>query len=125
MIKILVVDDKPELRTLLRLAFDGRQNYEISEAEDGEAALASIARHHHDIVLLDVMMPGQIDGLDVLDRIRSNPEYAGMKVFMLSARGQAQDIAAATARGADAYFVKPFSIIKLWNAIDQIFLPAT
>ncbi len=121
MIKMLVVDDKLELRTLLKLAFQNRDDYVITEAEDGEEALTSIARHHPDIVLLDVMMPGPIDGLGVLDAIRSNAEYAGMKVFMLSARGQDRDRADAMAKGADAYFVKPFSIIKLVNTIDQTF----
>ena len=121
MIHMLVVDDKLELRTLIRLAFHNRTDYAIAEAEDGEQALSSIARQRPDIVLLDVMMPGPLDGLDVLDRIRSNPEHAGMKVFILSGRGQDSDRAAAMAKGADVYFVKPFSIIALMNAIDQVF----
>ena len=120
-IKLLVVDDKPELRVMLKLAFHNRDDYEIAEAEDGEEALKSIARNRPDLVLLDIMMPGPIDGLGVLDIIRGDPKYAGMKIFMLSARGQDRDVAIGMEKGADSYFIKPFSIIALRDAIDRIF----
>ena len=121
MIKVLLVDDKYEIRKLLTLAFQHRRDYAISEAADGTEAMKSIARSRPDLVILDIMMPGSIDGLDVLDAIRSNPEFAGMKVFMLSARTQKSDQKIAMEKGADAYFAKPFSIVELINVIDHNF----
>lgn len=108
---ILMVDDHPDIRRLLRVALG--KAFRIVEAESGVAALAAIQRHHPRLVLLDVMMPGEIDGLQVLDTIRADPHNRDMLVAMLSGRGQAQDNDSARCRGADAYFVKPFSPLQV------------
>ena len=108
---ILIVDDHADIRRLLSITL-GRQ-FEILEAENGVAALESIRRYHPKIVLLDVMMPGEIDGLQVLDAIRADPAIRATRVAMLTARGQQADRDDATKRGADAYFVKPFSPLQV------------
>ena len=109
--KVLIVDDHTDIRRLLSITLG--KDYEIMEAEDGAAALESIRRHHPQIVLLDVMMPGEMDGLQVLDAIKSDPKTKDILVAMVTARGQVADGDDARKRGADAYFIKPFSPLKV------------
>jgi CheY-like chemotaxis protein len=109
--QILIVDDQPIIRRLLSVTLG--KDYEILEAEDGVGALEAIRRHHPKIVLLDVMMPGAMDGLQVLDAIKGNPLTRDILVAMVTARGQAADSDDAHRRGADAYFIKPFSPLQV------------
>lgn len=115
--RILVVDDNAEIRHLLNLVL-GRF-FQVFEAEDGVHALELASELKPDAVVLDVMMPGELDGLDVLTRIKGDPELRQAYVAMVTARGQAADKAAAEQLGADAYFVKPFSPLELASQIRQ------
>lgn len=111
--KILIVDDQAEIRRLLFVTLG--QEYEIIEAADGLSALESVQRHRPDAVMLDVMMPGEMDGLQVLDAIKSDPLLKDTLVAMVTARGQAADYRAGQDHGADAYFIKPFSPLLVVN----------
>ena len=108
---ILVVDDHPDIRRLLSVVLG--KSAQIIEAENGLEALEAIKKHQPKIVLLDVMMPGDMDGLQVLQAIKSNPQTRDTLVAMISARGQDADSEEARARGADAYFIKPFSPLQV------------
>lgn len=114
--KVLIVDDNADVRRLMRITL-GRQ-YALLEAADGRSALQVMVHQHPHIVLLDIMMPGEMDGLQVLDRIKRDPELQHTVVAMLTARGQASDGVDARKRGADAYFIKPFSPSELKTWID-------
>jgi CheY-like chemotaxis protein len=109
--KVLIVDDHTDIRRLLSITLG--KEYEIMEAEDGVGALESIRRHRPQIVLLDVMMPGEMDGLQVLDAIKADPHLRDTLVAMVTARGQLADGDDARKRGADAYFIKPFSPLQV------------
>lgn len=109
---ILIVDDHADIRRLLRMTLEF-EDYEIFEAADGDAALCFLAERHADAVLLDVMMPGPLNGLEVCRRIRADGLQHGTRVLLLSARGQASDREAGLQAGADAYLVKPFSPLQL------------
>jgi CheY-like chemotaxis protein len=109
--KVLIVDDHSDIRRLLSITLG--KEYEIMEAEDGVSALESIRRHLPRIVLLDVMMPGEMDGLQVLDAIKADPRTRDTLVAMVTARGQVADGDDARKRGADAYFIKPFSPLQV------------
>lgn len=111
MASVLIVDDHSDIRRLLAITL-GRE-FELIEADNGEAALAAVQRHMPRAVLLDVMMPGEMDGFQVLEAIKSHPIMKTTKVAMVTARGQASDAAEARKRGADAYFVKPFSPLQV------------
>ena len=104
---ILVVDDNSDIRRLLSISLVNQ--YEVIEADNGVAALYAARKFHPAAVLLDVMMPGEIDGLQVLDALKSDPKTRDIPVAMVTARGQQVDEEDAMRRGADAYFVKPFS----------------
>lgn len=113
--RILLVDDHSDIRRLIRITIG--KDFDVLEAEDGLSGL-EIARHQKpDLVVLDVMMPGDLDGLDVLDAIKADPELVQTRVIMVTARGQTRDFEEGMKRGADAYFIKPFSPLQLVAAI--------
>jgi len=103
--KILIVDDHADIRRLIRMTLEFEE-YEVFEAEE-----------HPDLVLLDVMMPGSVNGLEVCGTLKSLPNPP--RVLLLTARGRSEDLEAGLLAGADAYMVKPFSPLKLMETIDQ------
>jgi len=118
--KILIVDDQPEVRELVRVTLE-IGNYLTLSAENGQQALELARTEHPDIILLDLKMPGsRIQGLEVCRRLKNDPTTAGIYVIIISASGQKDDIEAGQAVGADDYFTKPFSPIALTNKIDKV-----
>jgi len=115
--KILLVDDHPDIRRMMRFTLG--KSFEIHEAEDGQSALDVARQIKPDVVVLDIMMPGGLDGLQVLDAIRSDSELQSTLVILASARGQASDIEIGIQKKADAYFVKPFSPLQLIACIQE------
>jgi len=111
MTTVLIVDDHSDIRRLLSITLG--KEFTIIEAEDGVAALSAVRHHHPKAVLLDVMMPGEMDGLQVLDAIKADPATRNTLVAMVTARGQVADGDDARKRGADAYFIKPFSPLQV------------
>ena len=111
MTKILVVDDHADIRRLLRITLG--KDFTVLEADNGAQALAVVREQLPQFVLLDVMMPGEIDGLQALVAIKGDPATRNTLVAIVSARGQEADSAKAKLLGADAYFVKPFSPLEV------------
>ncbi|MFI3189137.1 hypothetical protein BCS42_10450 [Crenothrix sp. D3] len=116
--KILVVDDNIQMRTLLRITFSTKPNYEVIQAENGADALNIIRTQHIDIMFLDIMMPGDIDGLDVCEFVKTS-EYKSCFIVLLSAKGQKADIELGLAMGADRYLTKPFSPLVVLELAEQ------
>jgi two-component system phosphate regulon response regulator PhoB len=106
--KILVVDDSREIRNLIRLSLPYSE-FRIEEAENGTDAMRLIHAWRPDLVLLDVVMPGHVDGLQVCREVKQDALLRETIVVMLTVLGQQHDIEAGRAAGADAYIVKPFS----------------
>ena len=117
--RILIVEDQPDICKLIRMTLEFG-DFEIHEAHDGESGLNMARAIKPDVILLDVMMPGLLDGYQVCDRIKKDPELRAIKVAMLTARGQATDLAAGEAAGADAYLVKPFSPLELIDRVESL-----
>lgn len=117
--RILIVEDQPDICKLVRMTLEFG-DFEIHEAHDGESGLNMARAIKPDVILLDVMMPGLLDGYQVCDRIKKDPELRTIKVAMLTARGQATDLAAGEAAGADAYLVKPFSPLELIDRVESL-----
>ena len=120
---ILIVDDHADIRRLIRMTLEF-EDYRIHEAADGDAALAFVKDQRPDVVLLDVMMPGSVDGLEVCRRMRADPALEGVQIIVLSARGQSADREAGLQAGADAYLVKPFSPLQLIELLAALLQPA-
>jgi two-component system response regulator MprA len=106
--RILVVDDDPEIVSFLRrgLAYEG---YKVDTAADGLEALAKARDREPDLVILDIMMPG-IDGIEVSKRLRQGGD---VPVLMLTAKGTVADKVVGLESGADDYLVKPFAFDEL------------
>ncbi len=112
-IRILVVDDEPQILRALRAALKGH-GYDVQTAADGEEALDLLALHLPDIVILDLVMPGK-SGFDVVREMRgwSTPAQRAPAIIVLSARGEDRDKVTALDLGADDYLTKPFSMNEL------------
>ncbi len=118
--KILIVDDQVEVRELVQVTLE-IGDYEILTAEDGQEAIEKAKTEHPDIILLDIMMPGSdIDGLEACRRLKADPATAGINIVILSAKGQEHDIHAGSDAGADDYFTKPFSPLRLIEKVEQV-----
>ena len=108
---ILAVDDEPANLALLRKLLT-RQGYDVVEAVDGLSALRAIAEHEPDLVCLDVMMPG-LDGIEVCQRLRRQPEHAGLPILLLTALNRTEDKARGLEAGANDFLSKPFDESEL------------
>lgn len=115
--KILVVDDNKELRMLISLTLEFSQ-CELLEADSAVSGLEMLRAHQPDIILLDVMMPGEVDGLGLCRMIRDDESLKHIKIIMLSAKGQQKDVQMGLEAGADDYVVKPFSPSELMQKLD-------
>jgi two-component system OmpR family response regulator len=102
--KILVADDDPHIRSVLRFALE-RDGFAVAEAADGAAALAAVAREKPDLLLLDVVMP-EMDGTEVCRRLRRD---SALPVIFLSSRDEELDRILGLELGGDDYVTKPFS----------------
>lgn len=105
--KILIVDDAPHIVVPLQFLMEQR-GYEVLVAASAEEAIEIIAKEEPDLILLDILLP-RIDGYEVCQIIRLNPEWQDTRVIFLSARGREVDVARGMALGADDYITKPFS----------------
>ena len=113
--KVLLVDDDVELADMLRVYLE-REGFEVKAVHDGETGIAEVLHGHHDIAVLDVMMPGN-SGIDVLLQIRS---YGAMPVLMLTAKGDDADRIVGLELGADDYVPKPCTPRELTARIRAI-----
>jgi two-component system, OmpR family, phosphate regulon response regulator PhoB len=120
---ILVVDDEPPIRELVRFTLEDEQ-IRVLEAEDGVKALETARSARPDLILLDVQMP-HLDGLEVCRRLRADAALAGTRIVMLTAAGQDADRARGLAAGADEYFTKPFSPLALFTLVRSLLPEAT
>lgn len=112
MARILITDDQTDLRRLIRWSLESGDN-EIEEATNGNEALLKARSMRPDLMVLDVMMPGDLNGLQVCRMVKSDPGLAHIPIVLLSARGQVSDIREGTEAGADGYVIKPFSPQRL------------
>jgi len=117
--RILITEDQADICKLIRMTLEFG-DFEIHEAHDGETGLNMARSIQPSLMLLDVMMPGLLDGYQVCQRIKQDPNLAHIKIIMLTARGQASDIAMGEAAGADAYLVKPFSPLELIDRVESM-----
>ena len=116
--KVLVVDDEDDILQFLGLVLRER-GYDVLTASAGREALAVAQRERPDFVLLDVMMP-QMDGWEVLRRLKADPRTAEIPVAIVSARTGAKDRAEGLRAGAADYICKPFSLDELLGKLAAV-----
>ena len=115
---ILVVDDDPEIVTMLNTRLTKR-GYKIATAGDGNRAIELAKRERPDLVLLDVMMPGK-SGWEVARALKQDPVTQNVKIVMVSAIGEKTNEITAPIYGADAHVDKPFEFEKLEKVIAEL-----
>lgn len=116
---ILIVEDQQDVQTLLRVALTGSDR-RLLHAMNAAAGFELAIRESPDLVLLDIMMPGEMDGLGLLKQLRKDPRTADTKIIVVSARAQHHDQETALAEGADIYITKPFRLAYLKECIARI-----
>ncbi|MDP4301775.1 response regulator transcription factor [Leptothrix discophora] len=121
--KILIVEDQADLRQLMQMTL-GLDDHELHEAADAQAGWDAALAQRPDLVLLDIMMPGTMDGLDLCRRLKADPRTAAMKVVLVSARGHRNDMQIGLDAGADDYLLKPYSPLRLVEVVEAM-APAT
>lgn len=119
-IKILVVDDFPTMRRIVRNLLKELGFVNVDEAEDGAVGLEKIKGGRYGFVVSDWNMPN-MDGLAMLQAIRADPSFTKLPVLMVTAEAKKENIIAAAQAGANGYVVKPFTAITLEEKITKIF----
>lgn len=116
--KILLIEDEEDIASVVKLQAD-LSGYKLHVETDGIAGYRAVEREHPDLVLLDIMLPGQ-NGFDVCRKIKSNPELKNIPIIILTAKGEELDIILGLELGADDYIVKPFSPKVVFSKVKTV-----
>jgi twitching motility two-component system response regulator PilG len=116
--KILIVEDEESLLKLESILLTTK-GYLVQGATTGLAALEAVAAEPPDLILLDIMLP-ELDGFEVCERIKNNPETRDIPIILLTARKTSEDVARGDAVGADQYITKPFKSAMVMETIERL-----
>lgn len=116
--RILIVDDEPNIVLSLEYLMK-KEGFEVLTAVNGEEALQLIEKDPPDLILLDIMIP-KLDGYEVCQSVRADPDCDGIRIIMLTAKGRAVEREKGLALGADAYITKPFSTQEVVEKVRSI-----
>ncbi len=116
--RVLVVDDDDVIRQLITVNLE-LEGFEVATAVDGQDCLDKVKHVAPDVITLDIMMP-RLDGWEAAGRLRADPETAGIKVVLLSARAQEADLERGSRIGVDAYLTKPFDPDELIEVVRRL-----
>jgi CheY-like chemotaxis protein len=115
---VMVVDDNPDIVTIVKTILEGK-GYGVQSAYSGAEVFNLLAEQKPDLIVLDIMMP-QMDGLEVLTRLKGEPSTATIPVILLTAKVQYEDVLGGYKMGADYYITKPFTSTQLLNGINLL-----
>jgi DNA-binding response OmpR family regulator len=115
---IMVVDDNPDIRHIVRVVLE-EQGYRVLTAESGEDFFSKLGEQKADLIVLDIMLPG-MDGLEILRRLKGNPDTSSIPVMMLTVKGQPDDIQQAYELGCDYYLTKPVTGKQIVDSVNHI-----
>jgi two-component system phosphate regulon response regulator PhoB len=118
MLTVLIADDEAHVVELVRVTLED-ERVRVVEAADGATALQLAAELEPELIFLDVNLP-DISGLDVCRRLRREPGLIGVRIVMLTAAAQQEDIARGLAAGATHYLTKPFSPVRLLSLVEGV-----
>ena len=121
--RILVIEDQPDNRQILRDLLTNA-NFEVIEAEDGEAGLAAAAAHRPDLILMDIQLPG-IDGYEATRRLKADTLLRAIPIIAVTSYALAGEADTARAAGCDAYIPKPYSPRQLLAKVREYLPQAT
>lgn len=116
--KVLVVDDEKVIRRLVEVTLS-TEDYKIIQADNGKDAVEIAGSEKPDLIIMDIMMPGDMDGLEAVRILKNDPETKDSFIIMLTAKGQDDDRKKCLEAGADDYLAKPFSPLELINKVGE------
>ncbi|RPF70988.1 response regulator [Aurantiacibacter spongiae] len=119
MIRVMYVDDEPDIREIAEISLSLDPGFEVRTANGGEAALALAAEWRPDVALLDVMMPG-MDGPELLSRMRAEPALADLPVIFVTARAQKTELQTFATLDAKGIIAKPFDPMTLSSQVREL-----
>jgi len=117
--KVMVVEDDPDIQTVVRLSLKMRGVADVLVVENGEECLAQFTTYKPGVILLDVMMP-RIDGYETCRRLKENPATRSIPVIFLTAKAQQYEIGRGLEMGATGYLTKPFDPMMLHSQIIEL-----
>ncbi|OGQ51433.1 MAG: hypothetical protein A3I10_03390 [Deltaproteobacteria bacterium RIFCSPLOWO2_02_FULL_57_26] len=115
---IMVVDDNPDIVTIVKTILEGR-GYRVQCAYSGLEVFTLLEEQRPDLIILDIMLP-QMDGLEVLTKVKGTPDTSSIPVILLTAKVQYEDVLGGYKLGADYYITKPFTSTQLINGINLL-----
>jgi CheY-like chemotaxis protein len=115
---IIVVDDNPDIVNIVKTILEGK-GYSVMCAYSGAELFTKLKEKKPDLIILDIMMP-EMDGLEVLTRLKGVPDTASLPVILLTAKVQYEDVLGGYKLGADYYITKPFTSTQLTNGINLL-----
>jgi len=117
--RILVVEDQDSIRRMIEALVQAR-GYEVTAVANGTKAIDAAMTQSVELVLLDLMLPGQYDGFEVCRRLKADPKTRNVPVVIISALDDPDSRRRAAEAGASAYYTKPFSPIALLKEIERL-----
>ncbi|MFQ5684263.1 MAG: response regulator [Candidatus Binatia bacterium] len=115
---VVVVDDNPDIIAIVKTILEGK-GYDVVGANSGQELLTHLETQKPDLIILDIMMP-QMDGLEVLGRLKAAANTSSIPVILLTAKVQYEDVLGGYKLGADYYITKPFTSTQLINGINLL-----
>lgn len=115
--KILVIEDEELVRKVIEFRLK-KEGYDVYQAKDGGEALELIEQHQFDVILVDIMIP-YVGGLEITQKVKSNPKTASTQIIVVSANGLENVILEAFALGADDFIAKPFNLPELMMRVKK------
>jgi two-component system response regulator MtrA len=115
---VLIADDDADILLLVKAVLE-RSGHEVVTVSDGAEALASVRARKPDLAVLDIAMP-EVDGLEVLRRLRADATTSDLPVVLLSARAEETEVERGFAMGASAYLKKPFGLRELTDRVAEL-----
>ena len=115
---IMVVDDNPDIITIVKTILEGK-GYGVLSASSGPELLNMLKSQKPDLIILDIMMP-EMDGLEVLTRLKGMSDTTSIPIILLTAKVQYEDVLGGYKLGADYYITKPFTSTQLVNGINLL-----
>ena len=116
--RVLVIDDEPEITEIVE-AFLTEAGYIVAAENSAQRAVTKVREFRPDVILLDIMMPG-MDGYDVCQQIKGQPEFAHVPIIFLTGKDRADDMGRSFKVGGDMFIKKPFSCERLLEIVNIV-----
>lgn len=119
--KVLVVDDEPEITEIVE-TFLTENGYQVIAENEPANAVEKAKKFRPDVILLDIMMPGGVDGYDICQALKKDPEFVGTPIIFLTGKDRTDDMGRSFKSGGDMFIKKPFSCERLLEIVNIVLL---